>query len=197
MWKPILTVLLALDPYYQDNESMEERSARMEVVARAIDRAAQHATCEATEEACTPVWSGSKMELTALLVGLGYFESRFAKHVHEGRCGTYECDAIVYRDVHGRVLRVMHRARSSWQLQRTMLVQRYWDHLEGTSDRSTTLAAWSAALVLASSRGRCKDLPGTISAYAGSRTCSWAGAPKRAKFVVQITSKLREASEDG
>ena len=61
--KYITALLLSLDPSYSDNESWIERTARMEMIATAIDDASSKATCsnEYTNSECKKIWNQNKI----------------------------------------------------------------------------------------------------------------------------------------
>lgn len=187
----ILLLLLAVSPSYTDNETWEERSARMSVVANAIDDTISWATCtdqfKATEDKpCTIQWSGTKKNLALLLVTMGYWESRFAKNVHEGKCKPKECDPATVNGV------LIHRARSPWQIQRTSFVKEgEWVGMVGTELRPTTIAARIATRVFVSSIKRCPSMYGALSGYA-NMGCTWDGIANRYKWLVKMESKKEE-----
>jgi hypothetical protein len=193
MWRAILLTLLSLDPCYTDNEEPEAREERMTVVAKAIDYAASRATCSgayAEYQECSRLYRGSRTELAAMLAGIGYEETRFSLHVHEGRCGETECDSVVTRDKRGQVVLVTHRARSPWQVHYNRFLGEVWGEMAGTSQWETANAAWAATVVLSWSKRRCRDRLGALSGYAGSRSCRWPGAPARLVFVERIEAQL-------
>lgn len=182
----ITMVLLSLEPSYSDNEPWDVRTQRMETVAKAIDDAAAQATCSDAHavETCKPMWPGSKRELALLLVTKGYWESRFAKNVHEGKCRPYECDAAT---INGNII---HRARSPWQVQRTNLVTKEeYSKMQSSSLESTTMAAVAATRHLAVGMAKCHTIPGAISIYGGAGNCNWKGAAGRYKFFKDISKR--------
>lgn len=196
MTATIAAILLSLTPFYKDarTEEPDERSARMLVVAQAINDAANRAACTgayATEE-CSKIWHRGPRQLAGLLITQGYWESRFALHVQQGRCGPTECDAEKLRDG-----RIVHRARSYWQIQATGLVPgSEWRTLNGTDLEATSRAAWAAAKVLSAAERRCGRRAanwavGTVSGYAGGISCSWSGAGRRVAFFNRLDERLR------
>lgn len=184
----LLVVLLSLPGAYHDTETWQERSARMETVARAVDVASSRATCSAAYNVpeCNRQWLGSKKDLALLLVTKGWWESRFAQNVHEGRCRPFECDAIKINGV------IVHLARTPWQLQKTSFVRLgEWDDMVGTDFNATSTAAWVAIRVMASSYRRCRGIPGAISGYASAR-CDWPGAGRRYLFWQRLMNKTND-----
>lgn len=174
----ITMVLLSLNPSYADEESWENRTGRMEIVAKAIDDASAHATCEGAYAGagCEKKWLGNKKELALLLVTTGFWESRFAKNVHEGKCRKYECDAYKVAN------KVYHRARSPWQIQKTGLVSNEeYDQMTSATYESTKVSANVAVRYLAVGMTKCKTIKGAISSYAGAG-CDWKGAKPRLAF---------------
>jgi hypothetical protein len=174
----VLAALLSLPRFHLDSETTEERTARLEIISNGIDDAASRATCTGSykeDKDCKTIWTGSKKELAGLLITQGFFESRFAEHVHEDRCrtGIGECD-------HGR-------AKSVWQLHTgSQLSVEQWRALSGTTPESTKAAAWAATQALSRAKTRCGSTLGAISLYATGRTCAWSQAPVRLKFLEKI-----------
>lgn len=193
MWRAILPTLLSLTPYQADQEPPEARAERMEVIAKAIDYAASRATCGgayAEDLSCVRLYPGSRTELASMLVGLGYMESGFSLHVHDGRCGPRECDAITFRDRDGR-LRTIHRARSSWQVHFNHRLHEVWEDMAGTSQWQTCNAAWAATIVLSGAKARCRTRLGALSGYAGVQGCTYSNGPKRLAFIDRMEAKIR------
>lgn len=166
-------MLMSLPPAYADRQE-PDREQRMEIIAEAISHATARASCSETYALpeCKPIWSKSPYRLGALLVTKGWWESRFAKNVHEGKCLPYECDAKKI----GKL--VIHMARSPWQLQRTSYTKGLWHQLEGEDFESTRNAAWVAAKILAKGMDRCHTERGALSWYAVNR-CDWSKAGNR------------------
>lgn len=194
MREVIFAVLMGLPPWHGDAKE-DGREARMEVVASAIDAAASRAVCDGAGDDCERVWPLGKAELAAMLVTLGWWESRYARHVQLGKCGRAECDPVRLRGG-----RVVHRARSYWQIQASFAVPvGEWRGIAGDDGLATTeRAAWAAARVVARSYGRCRARGarhgwevGVVSGYAGATTCGWSGAGRRVAFYRRILAKLR------
>jgi hypothetical protein len=160
-----------------DAEDAAARRARLSTVATAIELAAQRATCSgefATLE-CQAIWNGRTEDLSLLLVTQAWWESRLARHIHEGRCRVFECDA--FRSM--RTGRIEHRARTLWQLQRTSLVVEEWPTMVGTDLASTYHAAWGATKVLSRGYRACGTIAGSIGYYSGAGRCTWSKSPRR------------------
>jgi hypothetical protein len=188
-------LLANLPPYYSDHEAPSERARRLEVIAESITSASAYATCTrdwASADWCVPIWPTSeRKELIVITITQGFWESRFAKHVHEDRCGPDECDAIKLRNG-----RIYHRARSPWQLQRTAYVAPYWEAMRGSSLMATTSAAYAAVRVLSAARRRCGGKPELwISGYGWGSCRMWGGARKRAEMYEALLG--RSAQEVG
>lgn len=176
----LLALLLSLPPWWQDRAE-PGRAARLELVAQAMIYATDRATCTAEPSDCSPLWPPSQRdELLLLLVAMAWHESRFARHVHAGRCGPHECGA---RRVSGRIV---HSARTVWQLERTALIAEEWPELEGLEEQPTMLAAWAASKVLSRSRAHCGTTAGTIAMYATGKRCRWRGAAERVRTVNRL-----------
>lgn len=184
----LLAVLMTLPPWYQDakKEEPSARAARMEVIAYGIATAVGRATCRVVKDPkCKPVWLRSEEELGLLLVMKGWWESRFALHIHQDKCRVKigECDA--------------GRAKSPWQLQMSLsLPSKDWSRIGGVDKTSTMLAASAAAVVLVRSYGRCKTLEGAISLYATGKSCKWSKAKDRLLYFRRLQAKARKIKLD-
>ena len=187
--KYITAILLSFEPSYSDKETWDERSARMEVIATAIDDASSKATCSDKYVApdCEKTWPQSKKSIALLLVTKGFWESRFAKNVHEGKCRKFECDAYT---VNGNRL---HKARSPWQIQRTGLVSKEeYAKMNSSSLENTTLSANVAVRYLALGMKSCKTIRGAMSIYGGAKVCDWSGVAPREAFYKKINAMSDE-----
>jgi hypothetical protein len=185
----ITAILLSLEPAYADKETWTERTARMEIIAEAIDDASSKATCEAkyNTKDCQKLWSKDKKSLALLLVTKGYWESLFSKNVHEGKCRDYECDPYKVGN------KVHHRAKSPWQIQHTGLVTvDEYSKMGFATLESTKLSAEVASRYLAMGMKQCDTISGTIAIYGGAKDCSWSGSKQRAAFY----ERLRARTED-
>jgi len=185
------SLLVSLPSYYSDHEAPPERAQRLYVIAEAVTSASAYATCTldwSQAEWCTPIWPASeRKELIVMEITQGFWESRFAKHVHEDHCGPDECDAIKLRDGS-----IYHRARTPWQLQRTAYVAPYWNSMRGSSLVATTNAAYAAARVLSAARRRCGGKPELwISGYGWGSCRVWGGARKRAAMYEALLRRGR------
>ncbi len=186
--KFITLMLLSLEPSYGDKESWDARTERMTVIAKAIDDASSKATCSDVYAiaSCQKTWKGSKKDLAILLVTKGYWESRFAKNVHEGKCGAKECDAIL---VNGNI---KHKARSPWQIQRTLLVSKdEYSQMNSSTNESTTMSANIATRYLVVGMNTCHTIKGAIAQYGGAG-CNWSGADHRYAFFKSLSSRSQE-----
>jgi hypothetical protein len=198
--KALLFIALSLQPWYKDakTEDPNDRAARYAVISHGVNHAVDQATCTGTYNQnpyCTPIWKGRREELAFLLLTQAYFESRFARNVHEGNCEPHQCDA--YKDRHGKI---RHRSTSIWQIQSTgkkgMVPLSVWTTLAGTDQASTNRAAFTAAKVLSSGYRSCRTIPGAISRYAGVARCDWPGAKYRAAFYERLLRKARLAHKN-
>jgi hypothetical protein len=191
-----LGLLLKLPAYAADKETPEERHERMEMTAESLASASAWATCSRDWEQtdwCVPVWpKGERLELLVMAITQGFWESRFALHVHQDRCGPTECDAIRLRDGS-----IYHRARTPWQLQKTRWVLPFWESMRGAKAIPTAEAAYAAMLVLGGARGRCGSEPEAwISGYGWGRCDLWRGAPKRAAMYDALLRTARAGAEE-
>jgi hypothetical protein len=182
----ITAILMSLQPAYGDNESWEERTERMQIVAQAIDDASSRATCseEYNTPDCKKTWQKDKKSLAILLVATGYGESHFAKNVHEGNCDEHECDAHKVKGV------VYHRARSPWQIQRTgMVTATEYKQMNSATFASTKISANVAVRYLTSGMASCNTIHGALALYNGVRNCNWRGSKGRANFYENLMKK--------
>jgi len=187
----ITTILLGLQPSYGDKETWQERTDRMTIIAQAIDDASSRSTCSDKHDVpdCKPTWPSDKESLALLLVTTGYWESKFAKNVHEGKCKPYECDAI--KNLSGKT--IGHRAKTIWQIQKTPLETREeYDKMNSSSLESTTMAAIVAIRHLALGMKKCNTTIGAMSMYATSKACIWSGAKPRDSFYKELKKKTAE-----
>ena len=183
--KYITMILLSLEPSYSDKETWDERTARMEIIATAIDDASSKATCsdKYNTPGCEKSWPSDKKSIAMLLVTKGFWESKFAKNVHEGKCRLYECDAY---KINGNV---RHKARSPWQIQRTGLVSKEeYDKMTTSSLESTTMSANVAVRYLSVGMKSCKTIRGAMSIYGGAKVCNWSGVAPREAFYKKISA---------
>jgi hypothetical protein len=174
MQQLVLAMLMSLPPAYADRQE-EGRQERMETIADAITQATEVATCSGRlegSEKCNVMFEGEPRQLATLLVTKGWWESRYAKNVHEGNCARYECDATIVNGV------VVHKARSPWQFQKTSFSYDLWGKSVGTDLRATRNAALIAARVLSSGMNKCQHAQGALAYYANSR-CRWSKAGNR------------------
>lgn len=180
----IAAQVASLPLWHQDSDEEEEHRAwRIDNVARGVALAADLATCTGDwrdEEDCEPAWPVErKLELVGALISQGWWESRYAQHVHEGRCRVHigECDG--------------GKARSPWQIQTSALVTDVeWYDMLGAGEEPTEIAARCAARILAVGLKRCGSLEGAISSYATGRTCKWSKAADRVRHARRMTEEL-------
>lgn len=181
-------------------ETPEARQVRLgDTIAGAVAESATRATCappwDQVDEPCKRIWPGSTVELMAVQIGTGWFESGFAEWVHAGRCRLHlgECDA----EKRGGVL--VAGSVSIFQLKLSAYTREAWPEIVGTGYWSTFQAAWSAARVLASVRRMCAYrrpaepwLHATIAGYARGGRCRWSGSAKRAPRIISIEARLHQ-----
>lgn len=161
----VLSALLALSPAWEDREEVG-RADRLSMIADAIAHAADN-----------------DREIAAALITTGWWESRYSRRIHAGRCGRMECDAV--HDIRGRV--VAHRARSPWQVQASAVVPYgLWRRARGLTPEATQAGADAAATALRWARARCKTRLGMLALYATGKRCRWAPAHDRARMVDRI-----------
>ena len=180
----LLIVLATLPvPMEHSKETKEQRLTRLRPVANAIHGAAERATCSGIAE-CTPHWPGTANQAIAALISAGWWESRFAQHVIDGKCRPYECDPI--KLANGTIF---HKAAGAWQQQVAgPILYAEWKTLPGNPEAQ----AWAAVRVLASSKRACKTTNGMFSMYATGRWCGWKHSAARVRTYQRILGKLSE-----
>jgi hypothetical protein len=197
----LLTLMLGLPAPYRDPEPPEERQTRLMTIAQAVTEASHRATCteDYAVEECERLWPGQPLDLALLLITQAYSESRLARNVHAGDCRPYECDPFKSRSTG----KVVHRARSLWQIHHTRPVDAEWDRMVGVDEESTGYAAWAATKMLSLAYHACRSIPGAISRYAGWRRCDWPGAARRTQLfevlrqrTARLLSPERRATSD-
>ncbi len=129
MAESVLAMILSLGIAQEDRapELADRKREQLETVADSIAAVAN-----------TP-------ELAAMLVTLGWYESKFATRIAEGRCKPFECDR--------------GRARGVFQIHRRAgMTDAEWDGLLGTGEEPTLAAAREAARRVNAARARCRSL---------------------------------------
>lgn len=181
----ILTALLSLPRFSLDTETEGERAARMAVIAGAESEAVDQVSCTghwATID-CRRIWPGSRRQLAAALITVGWHESRYSELVHQGRCSELpkgmQCD-------HGK-------ARTVFQLWQ-VACPKAWEQEPG-SVAELQQAAVCAARLLSNAYRMCAtdDTPnnwaGAFSRY-GRAYCRWPGGISRAATMARVLSKF-------
>lgn len=159
----ILAALLALP-----NTDLRATPERGPMVAGAIARA-----CDGEPRLC------------ALLVSVGFHESRFLDRIQAGQCRRYECDAFVTRSGE-----VRYRARSWWQLHRHAAASaEEWRATTGLAPENVSTAALVAANVIRRGLRACGSNAGAVAYYALGR-CRWSGAESRVAMALRIQRRL-------
>ena len=172
----------------KDTETEQEKLERVNVIANAIDYASDKATCsgEFATSDCKRVSPFDKITTAALLIQTAKKETNFARNVHEGVCGKFECDSVITKDGE-----IFHKARTLWQMHKSDLIKDEWDIMVGTSQEATNAAAYAAIKILNSGYYSCgKTVQGMYSAYAGVKDCSWKYAKNREKSLNGIKNTI-------
>lgn len=171
--KAIIIAILMKLPVWKGDTEEENRQDRIEVIGESIYEASQKHP-----------FMGSSDRMAYLLINQGWWETKFAKHVHEGNCRVEigECD-------HGR-------AGSPWQIQYGHWFPKdEWEKLIGTDPEATTAAAMKAAQILNSSVNLCISRYGNnpamhdfwaTSAYGTSRDCTNKKSQERIPYLRKI-----------
>lgn len=211
----LLAAALTLSPWYGDNETAEERYARLHTIAQAIDAATLHAVCA---DGAPEVPGLDRAERSEEEGGDGAEKegSKSDDEVVRER-NDRSCSPVWYGSpkdlafllltqayfetrlaahIHAGACRVKlgecdgGKAASLWQLHHgRQLSKERWKKLSGTSFPPTARAAYEAARALGRGRNHCRSMAGAISLYATGKTCSWAPAQQRLKFSARLSEK--------
>lgn len=184
--------LMMMHPHKTDTESLDERSARMQVLARSMESAVNAASCFGLPSPCKPILSDRRLGM-ALLLGKGHFESDFAEYVHSGHCELGPVGARCDADKNGDA-----RAHGPWQQWRMSVYPvADWYEMVGVTEQATSLAAAHALELLAGSLHRCPDqYPGdniaqAIAGFAGTCITMKPGkVARQADYVRKILNTL-------
>ena len=134
--------------------------------------------------------SGGDARLGALLVSVGFHESRFVDRIQAGQCRRYECDSFVLPSGE-----VRFRARSFFQLHRHAAASGdEWRRTTGLATENVSTAAAVAARVLSKGLRACGSSPGAVAYYATGR-CRWSGARSRVALAQRVERRLRAAAQ--
>jgi hypothetical protein len=166
-------------PDYRKPEELCDNLPRLEIMSKAIVKGTNNNLCSNTKkgEIC---WSGDAEKLSFIMTIMARKESGFLERIHAGNCWVNECDPVFKYDADGNRRLAYHRARTPWQLHKTIYVKdKEWNQMVGTDLTSTIIAATVASRVFAFSRNRCKTEYGAFSLYATGKRCSWSGAADR------------------
>lgn len=177
-------------------EEICQNAPRMEVLAESLDAGVQNNLCQnpeaLTKEQLKSCWSGDPERLAWIMFTMGELESGYKENVHAGQCKTYECDPVYRLLSNGEKKFVYHKARTSWQLQKTdFITDQDWDNMVGTSLEATTIAATIVGKELTSFRYSCGSEKGAISMYATGRMCNWVGAKARLDKVEKNMNRAK------
>ncbi len=162
----IMSAILSLKLWHQDvlHEPEAARNDRIEMIAEGIALTAEQATCNFSEEQvlprysiredrrdpfeiinleageCVKIWNGTQEQLAAVLIGLGWYETKFGRRFQLGQCGPDECDAA------RRGNTIVHRARGIWQLQNNgVIYSEEWRDSVGLTAENVNIASYAAA----------------------------------------------------
>jgi hypothetical protein len=175
MFKYILSLLLSFSASPHDVETAKERKVRMSVVAMSIVYAANRVA-----------WPLGAWHMARTLTVHGYYESRYARHIHFGRCKPKECDN--------------GKARGLWQLHEAAARPLAWWMMGAASEIMTSQdllgvteePAFRAAAALSTGAWRCINIKGANwleGAFAGAAVghgCKWSGAAKRIRTIRRL-----------
>jgi hypothetical protein len=192
-FRVLFLLIVNLPPWHQDIEE-PGRIERLVRITSASWDAADRATCAGEPETCVPIWPPAyRDDLLLLKLAVAWEETKLARHVHEGRCRRWECDAQL------RNGRIVHLARGPWQIQQSALTRDEWPRILGADQASTDAGAWASAKVLAHGFARCKTMHGAVSVYLTGRTCRHPEARRRMQTFYRLKRKaalLAEAQGD-
>jgi hypothetical protein len=147
---------------------------------RKVEPAIKAAQMANVSEAIKSVTSNRRER--AMLMTIGWHETKFAIRLGENRCNPWECDG--------------GRARHYWQTHQHGLTDAEWEALVGTDLETTKRAARHALRLIRRSYAMCRSLPdpirATLYAYGSGRGC--VGTTKtldaRVAMVKRIEARL-------
>lgn len=168
-------------------------AARMHVIAESVTTGSKRNICneEPIEEKIC--WKYNPEKLSFFVLMEGWYETKFERHIHEGKCRQHECDAVFRPTSSGKKVFSYHRARTPWQLHKTLYISsEEWRSMIGTDLTSTTTAATVAGRILSFTRNRCGSDLGAIGLYATGKTCRWSGAQGRLNGILYFYKKAQD-----
>ena len=182
----IASILETYEPWWQDlKEEPVARKARLLLLATAQVEAVDHMTCAGKWEGtdCVKKFDADPLELYALLLTAGWWETRYNSRIHAGNCGEDECDG--------------GRARGVYQVHLNgTYPEEIWYHAEGDDFDSTLNATEAAAYSLSSAWKACKKRAGTKGVWAayGRGACyrSYPGMVSRHRWSRRQLRALRK-----
>ena len=175
----------------RDPRELCDAAPRLEIVSESVVSGAESTLCSTKKD--NMCWRESIDKLAFSMTVMAWKESKFLKRIHASKCWTNECDPVFKRDRHGRKYLAYHRARTLWQLHKTIYISsRDWKEMVGTNLPATTVAATNASRAFSWAKNRCKTDRGAFSLYATGRTCNWSGADDR----VFVTNRYLEFSKN-
>lgn len=201
----IFALLLMLSPHIEDKDEPDnDRSQRMQIIASAITDASRDTICNGTQDP-NYCWNGTEQELAVLLTTKGWFETKYNKRLHMGKCYDQECDPIwkSITDKHGKTTRIVvgWRARTPWQIHyQQFMPKSEWAEMIGDSKKATYLAASNAAKILAFGMNRCggysteNKIERAMAMYATGKHCSWKGTKNRMYVYQSLMKKSQDES---
>lgn len=127
----------------------------------------------------------------ALLIAIGYSESRFLPRIQAGDCRSFvvrgrwqaECDG----EKQGR--EIVFKARTYWQMHELGPAIPVWNELLGLGEPNVQLAARIASRTIGRCLNLCKTDAGAASCY-GTSHCAWRGGIKRGALAARLAPKL-------
>lgn len=204
----LFALLLLMKPSDEDVkiESINDRAARMSIIAEAVADASFDVVCKGDEsiEQKKYCWPGSAEELSLVLLSKGWSETHFTKRIHEGKCYDNECDPV-WKTYHNVKLNTTTkyvaywRAKSPWQIHyQEFMTPSTWRSIKGADYRSTFLAAQGAAKILSFGRNRCggwnadSQIERGMALYATGKKCTWSGTKNRMWLYKNLTTKSKD-----
>ena len=212
----VLAAALSLPAPYSPPERAElaaaERAAFLETLAGGVTASVLEATCEgpwSEDPTCRRRWPGPPDELAALVVALGWHESRLDARIQAGDCQAWgpapnqlQCDGVLFPSgVKPTGFRGLER-RTRWGLvvfrsvtvfQLRELPPHRQAEVVGLGEISVYEAAREAVKILAAARGTCRRTPAwatcVVSSYAG--TIAYRQAPARVRTFERVLRAVR------
>lgn len=169
--KALLLALMALPISKEDLPATDAKRSELEAIGAAVYRE-----------------SGGNLEVMAMTLSLGFYESSYSSRIGRSECKPLECDPI---RKHGKI--VGHRARGWFQLHQNGLSDEQWEALKGPGslDAQVKEATRRVRSAFATCKGEPDVVRAAIAQFAGAG-CK--GMHRVSKFTERLQTYYRVRS---